>query len=195
MIILGIESSSKIFEILDREIWVITARDGQRQSGLVATFVSVASLVPTLPRVTIGIAKHHYTHELIQASRAFCMHLIDENRVDWAWHFGLPSGREADKFRDMKTHVGISGSPILTGALAWLDCRVEATLDTGDRTIFLAEVIDASITQTAEPLTFSRLRELAPADKLDQMKHALERDVDLDRAAIDNWRGQSMSGR
>jgi len=187
---LDIEASTKVFEVVDREIWVITARDGQRQSGLVATFVSIASLVPTLPRVTIGIAKHHFTHELIQATNAFCMHMIDESHIDWVWHFGLPSGREVDKFRDLETHVGISGSPILAGALAWLDCRVEATMDTGDRTVFLAEVLEARMMQSAAPLTFSRARELAPPESLEQMKRAVERDIHLDHTAILEWQQQ-----
>ena len=38
---------------------------------------------------------------------------------------------------------GPSGSPILGGAAGWLDCRVEARLETGDRTVYLAEVVDA----------------------------------------------------
>jgi flavin reductase (DIM6/NTAB) family NADH-FMN oxidoreductase RutF len=184
----------QVFNSLDREIWLITARAGDRQSGLIATYVSRASLVPTLPRVTIGLAKHHFTHELIQESNAFCMHLIDEDHIDWAWHFGIPSGREIDKLSGLKTTASATGSPILADALAWLDCRVESQMDTGDRTVYLAEVLGARIVQKTTPLTLKRLLELAPADKLRQMNLATQRDIDLDRTAILEWRRQQATG-
>ena len=190
---MDVDAFCEVFNRLDREIWLITARAGDRRSGLIATYVSRASLVPTLPRVTIGLARHHFTHELIQASNAFCMHLIDEDHIDWVWRFGIPSGREIDKLRGLETHASVTGSPILAGALAWLDCRIEAQMDTGDRTFYVAEVLDARMTQTAMPLTTKRLLELAPADKLRQMNLAVERDIQLDNDAILEWRRQGAT--
>ena len=190
-----VDAFCETFQKLDREIWVITAAAGDRRSGLIATYVSRASLVPTLPRVTVAIAKHHYTRELIQRSNAFCMHLIDADHIDWVWHFGIHSGREIDKLRGLSTLAGLTGSPILAGAIAWLDCRVEVEMDTGDRTVYLAEVLDAGIDQTAAPLTIKRLLELAPSDKLEQMNLTVERDIELDRNAILEWRRQQESFR
>ncbi len=182
------DTFTEIFRHLDREIWLITASDGHHRSGLIATYVSRASLVPTMPRVTVGLARHHYTHELIERGKAFCMHLIDEAHLDWVWRFGIPSGRDTDKFLGLATHQSDTGSPILAGAIAWLDCRVETQMNTGDRTLYLAEVLDARIEQTAAPLTVKRLMELAPPDKLDEMNRMMERDVELDRHAIQEWR-------
>jgi flavin reductase (DIM6/NTAB) family NADH-FMN oxidoreductase RutF len=192
---MGVEPFSEIFDQLDRELWVVTARDGQRCSALVATYVARVSLVPALPRVTIAIAKHHFTHELIEASGAFCMHLVGEDQIDWVWRFGITSGRDVDKLNWLATTTGASGTPILSGAPAWLDCRVEARLDTGDRTVYLAEVLDAACPrQGAEtPLTIKRMLELAPAERLQEMRQALERDMELDRAAILDWRGRQSS--
>jgi flavin reductase (DIM6/NTAB) family NADH-FMN oxidoreductase RutF len=177
-----------VFDKLDRELWLITARAGERRSGLIATYVSRASLVPSLPRVTVGLAKHHFTHELIQSSGAFCMHLLGEDQIDWVWRFGLQSGRDLDKLQGMESHAG-AGSPILTQALAWLDCRVETQMDTGDRTIFLAEVLDTKLIHDAKPLTMKRLMELAPPEKLRQLSQTMEHDIELDRDAILAWRG------
>ena len=120
---MDVDIFSEVFNKLDREIWLITARAGDRQSGLIATYVSKASLVPTLPRLTIGLAKHHFTHELIQESNAFCMHLIDEQHIDWVWHFGTSSGRDSDKLRGLETYTSVTGSPILAGR--WRGSTVE----------------------------------------------------------------------
>jgi len=187
---MDITAFSEVFDTLDREIWLITARAGDRQSGLIATYVSKASLVATHPRVTVGLAKHHFTHELIQESGAFCMHLIDEDHIDWVWYFGIPSGRDVDKLSGLTTNTSVTGSPILGGALAWLDCRVEAQMDTGDRTVYLAQVLDARMVQSAPPLTFKRVLELAPPDKLQQLRLGMEHDIEVDRNAILEWRRQ-----
>jgi flavin reductase (DIM6/NTAB) family NADH-FMN oxidoreductase RutF len=186
-----VDPFSKIFEGLDRELWVVTARAGERASGLVATYVSRASLVPTLPRVTIAVAKHHYTHELIEASSAFCLHLAGEDQLDWVWRFGIRSGRETEKLSGLTTLTSVSGSPILADAPAWMDCCVEARMDTGDRTVYLAEVLDAGCGMEAagqRPLTFKRLLELAPAEKSQELKAMMERDIEIDRSAILEWR-------
>jgi flavin reductase (DIM6/NTAB) family NADH-FMN oxidoreductase RutF len=183
-----VSAFSEIFDRLDRELWVVTARAGERCSGLVATYVSSVSLVPQLPRVTIAIAKHHFTHELIEAAGAFCMHLVDKETIDWVWRFGIPCGRDVDKLYGLSTTTAVSGSPILTDAPGWVDCRVEARMDTGDRTVYLAEVLDARLARDVTPLTIKRLLELAPADMLHETKQALERDMEVDRAAILEWR-------
>jgi flavin reductase (DIM6/NTAB) family NADH-FMN oxidoreductase RutF len=189
------DAFTDIFDRLDRELWLVTARAGEQSSGLIATYVSRVSLVPALPRVTIALAKHHFTHELIEVSNSFCMHPVGEDQIDWVWRFGVPSGREVDKLDGLPTSKGTSGAPILTDAPAWLDCRVEARMDTGDRTVYLAEVLDAQVERTATPLTIKRLLELAPAERLREMKQALECDIELDRAAILDWRRRHAERR
>jgi flavin reductase (DIM6/NTAB) family NADH-FMN oxidoreductase RutF len=192
------DAFAEIFERLDRELWLVTARAGEKSSGLIAAHVSGVSLVPTLPRVTISLAKHHYTHELIEASGAFAMHLVDETQIDWVWRFGIPTGRDVDKFEGHSVSTGVSGAPILSDALAWVDCRVEARMDTGDRTVYLAEVLEARVGKRGDgrgTLTFKRLLELAPADRLRELKAAMARDIEIDRAAILEWRrGLSVRG-
>jgi flavin reductase (DIM6/NTAB) family NADH-FMN oxidoreductase RutF len=188
------DASSQIFDQLDRELWLITARAGDRASGLIASYVAGISLVPSLPRVTIALAKHHFTHELIEASNAFAMHLLDEATIDWVWQFGISSGRDVDKLRSLTTTKAVTGAPILTGAPAWLECRVETRMDTGDRTVYLAEVLSARIKRRTQPLTFKRLLELAPADRLRELKQGMTHDIDIDRAAILKWRRKRKEG-
>src|SRR5262249_31755911 len=112
---------TNILRLIDREIWLVTAAHEERRAGLVATFVNAAQTVPPAPRMLAGIAKQHHTYGIIETSRAFTLHLLDESNLDWVWRFGLHSGHTTDKF---------AGLPELTGALAWMKCRVETSLDT-----------------------------------------------------------------
>ena len=98
--------AASLFTRLDRELWLVTAQSGARRGGLIATFVSQASIVPQLPRVVVGIAKQHYTWELVEASGAFALHLLGDQHLDWIWRFGLQSGREIDKFDGLSVSVG-----------------------------------------------------------------------------------------
>src|SRR6185437_2801682 len=98
--------------------------------------------------------------------------------------FGISSGRQFDKLQGVAAHTGVTGAPILSDAIAWLDCRVESQLDSGDRTLYLAEVLAANVPHPAAPLTVKRLVELAPADKLKQLTLAVDHDINLDQAAI-----------
>jgi flavin reductase (DIM6/NTAB) family NADH-FMN oxidoreductase RutF len=179
---------AKLFASLDRELWLVTARAGARRGGLIATFVQQASIVPDMPRVFLGIAKQHHTWELIETSGAFALHMLGEEQIERVWHFGLCSGRDFDKLADQEFSEGITGSPILAGALAALECRVEARFDSGDRTIFLAEVVDAIAHEAECPLTFHRMLELAPAEKRQALRDQMRHDSGIDAAAIRAWR-------
>ena len=169
-----------IIRLLDREIWLITATHEARRGGLIATFVTHASIVPEAPRMLVGIAKQHHTWGLIETSRAFTLHLLDETHLDYVWRFGLQSGHALDKF---------AGLPELK-AVAWIQCRVETSLDTGDRTIYLAEVMDARLEKQTPPLTMKRVLALAPPERLRELRAGLERDALVDGEAIRKWRNQ-----
>src|SRR5437764_167787 len=134
-------AASTLIAWLDRELWLVTAQAGSRRGGLIATFVSPASIVADLPRMVVGLARTHHTWELVEASSAFALHLLGEQHLEWVWHFGLQSGRDVDKFEGLGFRTELTGSPLLDEAIGWLDCRVEARLDTGDRTVYLAEVL------------------------------------------------------
>ena len=177
-----------ILRMLDRELWLVTASHQGARAGLIATFVCNASIVPEMPRMLIGIAKQHHTWGLTEASRAFALTLIDESHLDWVWRFGLASGRAGDKFAGLTTAPSDTGSPLLTEAIAWLDCRVETSLDTGDRTVYLAEVLAGKVQKATKPLTLQRLLQLAPAERLQELRAGLERDAIIDAAAIRRWR-------
>jgi flavin reductase (DIM6/NTAB) family NADH-FMN oxidoreductase RutF len=178
----------KIYDQLDPPLWLVTAADGGRRGGLIATTVAQASIVPEMPRQLITIDKRHNTHSLIEASGAFALHLIDETQLDLVWRFGLQSGREIDKLAGLESHAGETGSPLLSRALAWLDCRVEGRLDSGDRTVYLAAVIDGRLQRTDPPLTSRRLFSIAPPDKQKIMDEQYVHDARLDAAAIQQWR-------
>jgi flavin reductase (DIM6/NTAB) family NADH-FMN oxidoreductase RutF len=184
-----------VFGHVHRDLWVVTAQAGQRRGGLIATFVTPASIVPEEPRVFIALARHHYTWSLVEESRAFALHLLGERHLDWVWRFGLESGRDLDKLDGLNLRHGPSGSPLLADALGWLDCQVETRLVMGDRTAYLAEVLDGALIAREPILTARSMWELAPAERRQQLSEQLKRDIALDAEAISAWRSHSPQDR
>jgi flavin reductase (DIM6/NTAB) family NADH-FMN oxidoreductase RutF len=180
----------KLFERIDREVWIVTAAQGARRSGLVATFVAPASIVTDMPRVVAGIAKTHETWKVIDASGAFAVHLVEESQAELVWRFGLQSSRDVDKFAGLQIDTAATGSPILREALAWFDCRVETRMDTGDRTVFLAEVLACDSKNDSRPMRLHKMLTLAPPEHKQTLREQMTADAALDAEAIQRWRSQ-----
>jgi flavin reductase (DIM6/NTAB) family NADH-FMN oxidoreductase RutF len=149
-----------------------------------------------LPRVLVGLARAHYTTELVEASGCFALHLMAERHLDWVWRFGLRSGRDADKFDGLPVETGATGSPLLADAVGWLECRVEGRLDGGDRLVYLAEVVRSHAAAPEPPLTARHLLELAPPELRAELKRQRDLDARADADAIRAWRAgrQGWSG-
>ena len=62
------------------------------------------------------------------------------------------------------TRPGVTGSPILAETLTYVEARVVSTLDAGELTIFLADVLDGGRLREGAPLTISVLRERLPPE-------------------------------
>ncbi len=123
-------------------LYVIGSRDGDRRNGMTANWVSQVSFEPKL--VGVGIEHGALTHELISAGGSFSINTIDREDRAIVRKFTKPVEVDAAamtlngfEFRD-----GHSGSPILTMAVAWVDCEVRQTVETGGHTFFIGEVVD-----------------------------------------------------
>ena len=135
----------RVLELVDREIWIVTAAAGDRAGGLVATWVSAVSIDRQRPTMLVGLAPNHFTAELVETSRAFGLHLLDQSQIDLVWRFGLFSGRDTNKFAGLAYQAGSSGAPILADCLAWLECRVIARYDAGDRVFYWGDVVAGEV--------------------------------------------------
>ena len=181
------DEAASLFRALDRELWLITSQHAGRASGLIATSVSQASISESRPRLIAGLARHHLTGQLVEGSGAFAAHLLDASLHEWVRHFGTQSGSETDKFSGLATHEGITGAPILSEAGAWVECRVETSLDAGDRSWHLAEIVDAKWSEGFIPYTVQQFLGRADDRLKAVLKQQLEADSLTDERLIADW--------
>lgn len=173
-----------IFSQTNHEIFLITASDGERQSGFIATWVFPATLIPETPRIVAVISPMNYTYELIAKSRRFIVHLLASDQVPLVPRFGLESGRRKNKFEGLKIIQSKDGIPIIPGTCGWIECTLAATLNSGDRMICLADIDDSHDDPARAPLQKEILAaKLTPAE-LTALAEKRLRDGERDRALI-----------
>jgi len=124
-------------------LYVIGSRDGDRRNGMTANWVTQVSFEPKL--IGVGIEHGALTHELITKGGSFSVNTIDREDRAIVRKFTKPV--EVDDaamtlngfgFRD-----GLTGSPILTMSVAYVDCEVRQSVETGGHTFFIGEVVDS----------------------------------------------------
>lgn len=136
-------------------LYVISSRKGERLNAQIAnTVVSVTSDPAT---IAVIINRQNLTHEFISESRVFGASILSQDTpVSFIGHFGFQSGRDVDKFKDIKCKAGETKVPIiLDNTLSYLEARVVNKLDVGSHTIFIGEIAGAEILKEGEPMTYA----------------------------------------
>ena len=128
----------------------VTTTDGTRSNGLISLSGGPASIVPEAPRAMVGITKYNLTHDLIAAGGVFVIHVLgnSEELIDASIEIikalGGRSGRDGDKFADLRVGAGATGAPILLDALSYVECRVTGSYDNDENTTYYGDVVAAA---------------------------------------------------
>ncbi len=190
----NLSAIDSVFRLVDHEVWIVTAGDANRHGGLVATWVSRASIDAQRPLAAVAIGVNHYTRELLDASGAFAVHLITADQLELVWRFGLGSGRDRDKLAELAWQAGETGTPVLADVLAWLECRTIHRFDAGDRIYYLGEVVAGRQVNPGKPLCEAELFSQASDARKAQLQATMEADLQVQRPLFDAWR-ERVTGR
>ena len=144
--------AEEIFRRLNRELWVVTSATQNDRGGLLATWVSQASLNPQRPVILAGLAPNHFTTQLVRQSGNLAVHLLDVDQTDVAWNFCRDSGRQRDKFANIELSNTLESTPILAKCHSFLFGRVFACVETGERTYFWEDILEAEKYSPSAPL-------------------------------------------
>jgi len=131
-------------------VTVITTREQDINYGLTASAVTSLTLEP--PMLLVCINKNTGTQAVISRTRKFGVNILGQEQAHLAYQFAKP---QSDKFQGVEISYGGLGVPLLTGALARIECRVAADVEAGTHKVFLAEV-DSAETSGEAPLTYFR---------------------------------------
>lgn len=137
-------------ELLNRVTWKIpnalalvgSAHDGER-NGMTTSWITQLSMEPVL--IGVGVDNSAVTHRLISASDAFTVNLWDAENTRVFVKFSKPANDDGTALNDRPISTATTGAPIFDEAIAWMDCKVRHALDLGTHTLFVGEIVAASI--------------------------------------------------
>ena len=138
---------------------VTSVGDGADPVGF--TCQSFASLSLDPPLVSFSPARTSTTWPRIRPVGTFCVNVLAEDHQELSAGFAR-SG--ADKFAGVGWRSAPSGSPILDGVSAWVDCTLWNEYDGGDHTIVVGRVRDLGADPARLPLLYYRGRYGVTAD-------------------------------
>jgi flavin reductase (DIM6/NTAB) family NADH-FMN oxidoreductase RutF len=129
-------------------LYVLTSHFEEIMNGMIASWVSQISYDP--PLVMVAVHPTRYSHQLIQKSGRFALHLLSPTQKDLLSRFKGPDPEA--KFASIAWRKGKTGCPILKACLGYLECKVRERYAPGNHSLFIGEVISGEIFSNEDPL-------------------------------------------
>jgi flavin reductase (DIM6/NTAB) family NADH-FMN oxidoreductase RutF len=135
-------------------VTVITVDYEGEVHGMTANAFTSVSLDPLL--ILVCVDHKARTHAHLQARKRFGVNVLAANQRAVSEYYALPTQthRHAEQEAGASFDRTAHGTPVLHGALAYLECRLDTAQDAGDHTIFIAEVEDVVVREGAPLLYF-----------------------------------------
>lgn len=130
-------------------VTVITTKDGNKPVGFTANSFTSLSLNPKL--VLFCLDKKASSYQTFMEAEHFAINILASDQIDISKQFAT-SG--IDRFQGIVYKEAVTGSPILKGVLAYIDCKLDKRVDGGDHTIFIGEVLAGDEDLSKQPLIF-----------------------------------------
>jgi flavin reductase (DIM6/NTAB) family NADH-FMN oxidoreductase RutF len=127
-------------------LYIVTAKKGDISGAMIASWVTQASLQPL--GFTIAVAKDRALDNLLQLGDRFVLNVLEEgNYQDLKKHFLKRLNPDVDRFAEVKTQIAKNGSPILTDALAYMECEVVNSMECSDHWILYCTIADGKVSK------------------------------------------------
>ncbi|NES87275.1 MAG: flavin reductase family protein, partial [Moorea sp. SIO2B7] len=120
-------------------------------NGFTISWLMQSSFKP--PMVVNCVRQDSVSHEMIKKSGVFAVSFLDSGQKDLAAQFFKPKRRVGNKFDDVEFYEGQeTGCPIIADSLGYIECKVIDSVEEGDHTVYVSEVIASGIHREGEPL-------------------------------------------
>ena len=126
---------------------------GQMHGMTVSAFAS-QSLDPLL--ILVSVERSTTMHRLVIESRAFAINILGEQGEGTARFFADNARLDGPEFQEGAYHLGVTGSPLLEEATAYLEATLDRTLEAGDHTIMVGRVVALQVVRDTAPLIYYR---------------------------------------
>lgn len=136
-------------------LFVVTAREGDKDNGCITNTVQQVTVTPN--RITVAVNKANYTCGMIERTRKFNVSILSEkSSFDTFKHWGFQSGANVDKAVGITFSRAENGVIYVTeGVNAVLCANVSQIIDLGTHLLFIADVEDAFVLSDTPSATYA----------------------------------------
>lgn len=127
-------------------VMVSAVRAGEKPNIITVAWAGTVNSDP--PMLSVSIRKERYSHGIISESGEFVVNLVHEPLVRACDYCGVRSGRDVDKFAEMRlTPAAVEGvfAPAIAESPLNLACKVTQIIPLGSHDLFLAEIVSVTV--------------------------------------------------
>jgi len=154
----AVSKDAPLYSILGKVtsgIYILTARHGNEETGMLASWVMQADFDP--PVLTVAVQSKRYLADWLSEGTVFALNVVGENGKSLLGHFGRGFEPGEAAFEGLSLTRGLDETPLLSeGVVGYLICRPTGHLDTGKHRVFTAEVVDGALCDNKEPMVHIR---------------------------------------
>ncbi|MEO0003423.1 MAG: flavin reductase [Pseudomonadota bacterium] len=133
-------------------VTVVTARNGERLVGMAVNSFAAVSLTP--PLVLWSIRRESSSAQDFLRAGHYAVSVLADDQVELSQLFG---SSHPERFERARWHGGLNGAPLIEGAIAHLECRLEQVHEGGDHLILVGHV-ERHARYEGAPLLFTQGR-------------------------------------
>ena len=125
-------------------IYVLTADDGKGNiAAATVNWVTQTAFAP--PLVVVAVKADSGARGVIETSRTFALNMLGKEHKGVAFTFFKPTEVSDGKLSGQPYTKGTTGAPILSDAIAAVECKVTTIVEQGDHHIVVGEVVEAQV--------------------------------------------------
>ena len=137
------ETLNKVLWSIPNVLCLVGARHDGEWNGMTASWVTQVSMEPVLVAVSVDVKA--VTNRLVRSSGVFTVNLWSREDTRPFVKFSKPAVKEGMTLNGRPIREGVTGAPVFTEAVAWMECSVWRMVECGTHDLFLGEVVDAGI--------------------------------------------------
>lgn len=138
-----------VLRMIPYGLYILTV---ENKEGLVVAstvnWVTQASFEP--PLVVVGVKADSQTHSVIKETESFALNVLGKGQQNLAFTFFKPLEREGYTIGGEPFFDGETGSPVFKNTPAFIECKLVETVEKGDHSVFIGEVVNVGINKAPE---------------------------------------------
>lgn len=126
---------------------MVSVRDKKGNDNII-TVAWAGTVCTNPPMVSISVRPERHSYQMIKEGGEFVINLVTKDLVFATDYCGVKSGRDVDKFKEMKLKKEKAekvAAPLIAQSPVNLECRVTECKELGSHHMFVAEIVSVHI--------------------------------------------------